>query len=147
LAIVPIGPQMMPACRFDQLRGNAYPAGSPPHAAFEHITHPKLTAHSADIDCWPLIRERRAPRDHKKRMVARKISDDVLGDAFREIFLLSIAAHIREREHRDRRLLRQWSRRCRNTGRRAIWFIGVEIEQDSVRAHWPSDVLDLLLAH
>ena len=40
LAVVAVGPQMVPACRFDQLCGDAHAVAGPPHAAFEHITHP-----------------------------------------------------------------------------------------------------------
>jgi hypothetical protein len=64
-------------------------------------------------------------------------SGDLLDDAVDEIFLLGITGHVLERQYRDRWLVGQ-RERC------FCW--NVRGDRDAIDAHWPSDVLDLLLA-
>src|SRR6266481_2547460 len=90
--------------------------------------------------------------------------DDLLDHAVSEIFLLGVAAHIGEGQHRDRRLVGQRQRRrvtltrltppaigtlSRSAGeggpRRASDGVG-EGHANPVDPHWPGNVLDLLLA-
>jgi hypothetical protein len=70
----------------------------------------------------------------------RECRDDLLDHAVGEIFLLRVAAHIGEGQHRDRRLVGERECWCRWT------FGGVAGVAHPVDAHQPGDVLDLLLA-
>ena len=74
--------------------------------------------------------------------IARQRGDDVLDHAVGEIFLLRVAAHIGERQHRDRRLVGQRQRRCE---RGRLLGGGADVA-NPVDPHRPGDVLDLLLA-
>jgi hypothetical protein len=70
-----------------------------------------------------------------------------VGDPFRKILLLGIAAHVGERQHGDRRFLLRRLRGGSRGSRNITWLGGVRAEQDAMGAHRPGDVLDLLLAH
>ena len=147
VAIVAVGPEMVPGFAIDQLRRDPHPIAGAPDAAFDHVTHAQLARHLADVHGRTLVGERRAARNHKKLAVARQVGDDVLGDPIGEIFLFGIAAHIGERQHRYRRLLghtaREWSRSIASPD----WLYGLRAEENAVSAHWARYVLDLLLAH
>ena len=78
--------------------------------AFEHEAHAKIAPDLLHLDRPALVGKRRVARDHEQARDLREIGDQVFGDAVAEIVLLDIAAHVHERQHGDRRLLRQWRR-------------------------------------
>src|SRR5262249_16604255 len=80
-------------------------------------------------------------------MVVRQVGNDVHSDTLRKVLLFGVAAHICKGQYCDRRLLRwrppsSW-RRSRRTDR----FVTSRTKKNAVRAHRPSDVLNLLFAH
>src|SRR5207244_3814797 len=103
-----VGPEMSAGFRIDQLPSDAHPAAAFAHRAFEHIAHAHFTADLLHIDRLSLVREARIARDHEEPADARQGRDDLLDHAVHEIFLFRVAAHVLERQHRDRRLVGQW---------------------------------------
>ena len=91
----------------DQLRGDAHPAAALPDRAFEHIPHAELAPDLLHIDRSTLVGEARIAGDDEEPADARERGDDLLDHAVGEIFLLRVAAHVLERQHRDRRLVGQ----------------------------------------
>ena len=83
-------------------------------------------------------------RNYEERGIAGQSGNDVLRDPVREELLLRVAAHIGERQHCNRRLVRQrqW---LAQAGRQVL--DGDAAVPNPVRTHWPGDVLYLLLAH
>ena len=75
------------------------------HAAFQHVAHAEFAPDLPDVDRPALVGERGIARDHEQRLEARQRGDDVLHHAVGKIFLLGIAAHVLERQHRDRRFV------------------------------------------
>jgi hypothetical protein len=97
----------MPAgLRLDQLAGDADAAGRFAHTPFEQIAHAQLAADLTDVGRPSLVGEARIARDHEKPFDTRQAGDDVLHRAVDKIVLLGIAAHVLERQHRDRGLVR-----------------------------------------
>src|SRR5262249_24829157 len=85
-------------------------------------------------------------RDDKQVMEARQLCDDVLGEAVREELLLSVATHVSERQHGNRRLLcaccRDHSILC------ALWLdADFLLKSNPKGADWARDILDTLLAN
>src|SRR6267378_5838332 len=130
--------------RVDQLTGNADPVAAFAHRAFEHIAHAKLMPNLLRIGRLALVRETRIAGDDEQPADARERGNDLLYHAIGEILLLRVAAHICERQHRDRRLVgeRKWPGR----GRQRL-LDGDGTVPNPVHTHWPRDVLDALLAH
>jgi hypothetical protein len=85
----------------DQLRSDTDAVAGFAQAAFEHIAHTQLTADLLHIDRLAFVGEARITGDDEQRRIARQCGDHVLGDAVSEVFLLRVAAHILERQHRD----------------------------------------------
>jgi hypothetical protein len=81
------------------------------HAALQRITHAELAPDLPDIHSFAFVNEARIARDHKQPFDPRQAGDDVLDHAVGEIFLLRVAAHVLERQYRDRRLV----------GKRELW--------------------------
>ena len=106
-AVEPVGPEMRAGLRFDQLRGDAQAIARLAHAAFQHIAHAEFAPDLPDVDGPALVDEARIARDHEQPFDPRQAGDDVLDHAVGEIFLLRIAAHVLERQHRDRGLVGQ----------------------------------------
>lgn len=104
-AIEPVGPQMRAGDGVDQLPGDAQPIAAAANATLEHIADAEVAADLADIDRLALVGEGGVARDHGEAAAAGKRGGDVLGNAIGKIILLRIAAHIGERQHRDRRTL------------------------------------------
>ncbi len=102
-AVVAVGPQMRPGRGLDQLRRDAHPVARLAHASFQDIAHAELTPDLSHIDGSALVGEARIARDHEQPFDPRQAGDDVLDHAVGEILLLRIAAHVLERQDRDRR--------------------------------------------
>src|SRR5262249_34417468 len=127
------------AGRIDQLRGDAYAVSGFADAAFEDITDAEFAADLLHVDPMAFVNEGRVAGDDEQPANAGECRDDLLDHAVGKIFLLRVAAHIREGQHRDRRLVGQ-RQRCQ-------WALGGGAKVvDPVDTHWPGNVLDLLLA-
>ena len=100
----------MPAVGVDELSGDAHAAGGFAHAALQHVAHAELARDLPHVDRLALVGEGGIARDHEEPLLPRKAGDDVLGQAVRKVILIGIAAHVLERQHRDRRLVRQRQR-------------------------------------
>ena len=122
----------------DKLCGNAHAVARPAHRAFEHIAHTQFAANLLHIDAAALVGEARIAGDHKQPPDAAECGDDLLDHTVGKIFLLRIAAHIGEGQHRDRWLVGQRQRPRRLLG----GFLG----EDTVNEQRPRDVLEALLA-
>src|SRR5437762_12813039 len=88
----------------DQLASDTNPIAALAHRAFEHVAHTKLAPDLLHIDGLPFVGEARIAGDDEEPPDAAERGDDLLDHAVDEIFLLGIAAHIGEREHRYRLL-------------------------------------------
>src|SRR4029077_12294889 len=106
-----LGPQMSAGLRLDQLRGDADAITAPPDRALEDIAYAELSTDLLYIDRLALVREARIARDHEQPADAAERGDDLLDHAVGEVFLLRVAAHVLERQDRDRRLVGQRQRR------------------------------------
>ena len=111
-AVVAFGPVMAAGRRVDELRADAQLLAGPAHAAFEHVADAKLARDLLHIDRAALVDERRVAGDDEQPADAGQPGDQVLGDAVGKILLIGIAAHIGERQHRDRGTVGQRQRRC-----------------------------------
>src|SRR5262249_2486565 len=77
-------------------------------AALQHIANSKFLR---DLFWWnilALVVGGRIARDDKNARDLREVGDQIVRHAIGEILLFWIVAHIRERQHRDRRLV--WKR-------------------------------------
>ena len=111
ITIVSLGPDVIPGLRVDELRRDPDAAAAAAHAAFDHVAHAEFARHLLDVHGAAFVSEAGIARDHEQRAAARKLRDDVVGDAVREVFLVRITAHVGEGQHSDRGLVRQrqWS--------------------------------------
>ena len=92
-------------CPLDQLPGDAQPVCGPPHAALQHIADAEFLGDLADVHRLALVGKGRIPGDDEQAGEFRQAGDQVLDEPVGEILLLRVAAHIGERQHRDRGLL------------------------------------------
>ena len=69
--------------------------------------HAECAADRREVFVLSLVGERRRARGDAERLHLRERHDDVVGDAVAEILVVRIAAHVRERQHRDRRRRRR----------------------------------------
>ena len=104
-AVEAVGPNMRAADCVDQLRGDAHATARLAHRAFEHIAHPQIAADLLHIDRLALVRETGIAGDHEQPADAAECRNDLLDHPVSEIFLLRIAAHVLEGQHRDRRFV------------------------------------------
>ncbi len=121
----------------DELAGDPHPVRRLAYAAFEHVAHPQLAPDLLQIYGPTLVRETRIARDHEQPAHARQVGNNVLCHPIDEVFLLGIAAHVLERQHRDRGLIGQ-RRRGAHCG---------TAEADAINSYQLSDILELALAH
>src|SRR5690606_5437320 len=110
-ALITIGPKMPARIGVDQLAGNADAAGRFAHAAFEQIAYAELAAYLLHVARPSPIDEARIACDHEQPAYVGQGRDDVLHHAVGEIILCRVAAHVHERQHGDRGLVRQRGRR------------------------------------
>src|ERR1700720_637921 len=91
--------------RVDQLRGDAHPIAVFANRAFEHVAHAELAPDLLHVDRLALVGEARIAGDDEEPADAGERRDDLLDHAVGEVLLLRAAAHIGERQHRDRWLI------------------------------------------
>src|SRR6516164_5826498 len=75
-----------------------------PNTALQDVSHAKLRSHVADIDGLALVGKRGVARNDEEPSLSGEARDDVFGETVGEIFLVRIAAHVLEREHRNQGL-------------------------------------------
>ena len=149
LAVVALGPDVPVGLGIDQLHRDAHAVARLAHAALDHVLHAELRRHLLDADRAVLVHEGRVARDDEQVAKARERGDDVLGQAIGEELLLGIAAHVGERQDRNRRLVRDRAHRClraRGLGRPRQGSCTVLVETDAEHANRPRQILDALLA-
>ena len=114
LAVVAFRPQMLVACRVDQLHVDAHRVAGFLHAAFENVRHAELLPISRQIFRAGSCMRGRSARDDFQRADLGQPSQDFVLDAFGEIGVVLVAAQVFERQHRDRFFRdRGWcGRRC-----------------------------------
>src|SRR5260370_20366110 len=99
IAVVAVGPDVIPRFSLDELGSNADPIGGLAEAAFEHITHAEISADLLHIDRLAFIGKRRVPGDDEQRGIMRKSGDDVFGYTIGDELLLGVATHIGEGQY------------------------------------------------
>src|SRR5438552_131822 len=107
-AVIFVGPNMRAGLSLDELSRDAQAIAAFAQAALEHVANAELAPDLLDVDDLALVGEARIPRDHEQPIDPRQAGDDILDHAVGEILLLGIAAHVLERQHRDRRLVGEW---------------------------------------
>ncbi len=105
LPVVSLRPQMIASRRFDQLRCDPQPLARFAHAAFQDMSHAELFPHQPKVLVLILKLKRRAAPGHIQVGYVAQYVDDFFGDAVAEILLPGVAAHVDERQHRDRHAL------------------------------------------
>ena len=103
----------------DQLPSDAHPRSRFAHRAFENIADAQFAPDLFHIDRPSLVGEGRIAGDDEEPVDTAERGDDLLDHAVDEIFLLRVAAHVLERQHRDRRLVGEAGAR-RRVGRLAF---------------------------
>jgi hypothetical protein len=91
--------------RFDQLSGNPHTLAGFAHRAFEHIAHTQFARYLLHVDGLALVGKARIAGDHEQPGQPGNSGRDFFDHAVSEIFLLRIATHVLERQHRQRRLV------------------------------------------
>src|SRR5262249_23245429 len=99
-AVEAVGPDGRGGGRIGQLTGDAHAVAGSAYATFEHVAYAEFPRYLLHIDRLALVGEARIARDHKQPVQPRDRSDDLLGDAIDEIFLVRVAAQVLERQHR-----------------------------------------------
>ena len=119
-AVVAFRPDVIAGQCVDQLAAHANPVRRFADAAFQHVADAQFPADLPGIGRFALVGERRVSGDHEQRVEPRQFGDDVFGNTVGEKLLFRIAAHIQERQHRDRRLVGERQRNVGDRRRRPI---------------------------
>src|SRR6516225_810239 len=96
---------MCPRLSVDELTRDTNAIPGLPHATFEDVTNPKLTADLFHIDDTTLVSKARVTGDHKQPTKARQRHRNILHDPVCEIFLLGICTEVLEGKYGNRRLV------------------------------------------
>jgi hypothetical protein len=146
LSVVALGPDMGFSLAVDELHGHSDPVHRLAHASLDDVVDPEFASDLLRLDWLSLVDEHGVARDHQKLTEAGQLGDDVLGESIGEKLLLRVAAHVHERQNRDRRLLGALSRRARPILRGMVGARLRAADDDLVDADRPADILDLLIA-
>src|SRR5215831_17986023 len=84
-----------------------------PDGALQHVAYSKFPTNLLHLYRPALVSEARIAGDHEQPAYAAERGDDLFDHAVRKIVLLGIAAHVLERQHGNRGLVRQSQRRLR----------------------------------
>src|SRR5215472_4092055 len=139
IAVIAFSPDVLPGLRLDELPSDTDAIACLTQAAFEDVAHPELAPDLLHVDRTALVGEAGVSRDDKQRGIARERSDNVFSDAVGEELLVGVGAHIDERQHRDRRFVRQ------RQGSRPLRGISGSTHGYPIHSHRPYDVLQVLL--
>src|SRR5262245_6676413 len=112
VALEPVRPDVRAGHRVNQLPRDATFPRRPAHSPLKDITHAKPAPDFLDIDRSAFEGEARIASDHKQPFEPRQRGDDLINHPVRKILLLGIAAHVLERQHGNRRPVRQWRDRA-----------------------------------
>ena len=74
-------PDMIAGPSFDQLGDDTNPTAAAAHTSFEHVADAHFTGHLLNVNRAPLIGEAGVARDNEQRATARKLGDNVIGNA------------------------------------------------------------------
>src|SRR5262249_1092707 len=107
VAVETVSPEMRSGFGLDQLRGDPDAARGLTHRAFKHIPHAQFAADLLYVDGLAFVGEARIAGDDKEPADAGERRDDLLDHPVGEVFLFRVAAHILERQYRDRWLVGQ----------------------------------------
>ena len=98
-AVVAFRPQVAAGGDVDELSGDAHLIAVLAHAAFDDVTDAEFLADLPVMDRLAPVDKGRVAGDHVEPAQLRQRGDDVLGDAFRKIFLRGFAADVDEGQH------------------------------------------------
>ena len=102
IAVVALGPEVTAGSDIVQLRGDADMVAILAHGALDDIADAEFLADLLQVHRLALVDEGGVAGDHIEPAQLRQRGDDVLADAFGEIFLLGFAGDVGERQHGDR---------------------------------------------
>src|SRR5260221_4827329 len=97
--VEPLGPEMRPGLRIDQLRVDPDAVFRTLDAAFHDVAHAEVAADLAGIDCLSLVGEGSVASDHDGSGNARQIRRQALADAIDQAILRLAATNIGEWQH------------------------------------------------
>src|SRR6516225_920442 len=115
VALKSVGPDMAAVQAVDQLCRQSHTIAGLANAPFQHIASAENSPDFADVPRLSLEHKTRVASYDQQFLNFRQRRQHVFRDAVGEIFLLGIASHVLDRQHRDGRLIRQW-RRAFNLG-------------------------------
>jgi hypothetical protein len=142
-AVEAVGPQVLAACRLDELAGDAHPVARLAKAALDHIPHAELTRDLLRIRTLSLVAEAGVAGDDREPPRTRQFGDQILGHAVEKELGLGIAAEVLKRQHGERRPVDRRGGSAAAGARRARRSF---FQHDAEDAHRAVDVLDLVLA-
>jgi len=105
IAVEAVGPEMVAGRGVDELCGDAHSAAGFAHRTFEDIADTQFATDLLHVDRLAFVSEAAVTGDDEQPADAGKRGDDFLDHAVGEVILLRVAAHVLEREYRDRRLV------------------------------------------
>ena len=106
LAIERLRPDVRISRGINQLRDDAQPIRRASNAALDDVRDTELRRDLLRALVGFLIAHHRGARDHLEASDLRELGDDVLGDTVAEVLIVCAGAHVRQRQHGDRRLAR-----------------------------------------
>jgi hypothetical protein len=107
LAVESVGPDMRPGYGIDKLPREAETIAAAADATLKHVSDIQLAPDLTNINRLALVGKRRISGNNEQPIAARQCGDDFFRHAIGKIFLLGIAAHVGERQHRDGRIVRR----------------------------------------
>ena len=81
----------------DELSSDADAVTALTNATLQEVAHTQFSPDLSDVNGPALVLEARVAGDNEQVREMRQLGDDVIRDAVGEVFLLGVAAHIRER--------------------------------------------------
>src|SRR4051812_42808693 len=109
-AFITICPRVAAFRSIKKLSGNSKAISALSDATCQDVANTQHTANLADISRLALERETRISSDHKEGSNPRKGGSYLLNNSIREILLLRVATHVRERQDGDGGLVGQRKR-------------------------------------
>ena len=135
-AVVALGPDVAAGRDIVELGGDPHMVAFLADRALDDVADAKLLADLLQMHGFAAVDEGGVAGDDVEPAQFRQRGDDVLADAFGKIFLLGLAAHVGERQHRDRRAIERGKMRARRLGGGLRWRSGRRLCGDSVaRGH------------
>src|SRR6516162_762325 len=153
IGIEAVRPKMCTAFGVDQLDVYAYLVTGSPYAALEHVTDAELAANLFHVDRFAPVRKCSIPSDHEAAGNLREIGRQIISNPVCEILLLRIIRKVCKRQDDDRKGWHHGGEVLADLSYMLWWDRLHDWRQrrhgcciQHVGAHWPGDILDLLLA-